>query len=1678
MSDAIRNIPNSEISTLYIQKRDKKGSLIGDPVYFLGSPDAAGPNGNEEAQSRYPVFSYLYVKEDIFSPALNGTLGIIDRNRLIERMELSPLDLLVMDINQDGIDKPKRVYCSITSYFQKDNESDIIELGSQDPPRKAEIHFSSIELSVLNYTQYGFLDQDFIGPISGQNGLVQYLSKTIVEKNATQFSTAKPIKTDETYNWVYIRKNHDYYPWGKPSSSIRFFQLMNFLSENAVDKKNPNAANFLFWQDIDGWNFRSIESIISEYENQDILSFKFTVNDLDARKIIKVDMNPDGDPETDFLRLINASAFGSYYIFVEPKYSQDPYARYLDTQGSHEFKNIKYSYLKDREKWKSIEQYPIITENDYLEKWEENRKTDERYGYFEPAFFNRKKKVNWEYYGYTLSSRNEDTTWQTMFDITDMDGETLKKIQTQIKEPLAKKKHEYAKKMNLKEKWNVYRCSVCCAGLMEDGSVGNTLTNELSSYEIVAAGSFTDVLNFDKSKITQNSENPFQRSGLTLSYDLTEYPYSLSLGEFFNLERNPDVFTKYRFDLEIKRCEKLLDILQKNIQARTNRISQYETAKEVYKAAWNEKEEICLQSSCAETQCVCPSEHYAITENKVDSIIKDHESLISHEENILNLQDPVSIQAAIQRLQDLKQEFQSLYESYWNRRAFFFSKDIDYSFLKSGNNLFNVKSIKRIPIRGTKYEKFATRKAFAGYTLENGLTLSYDYSVSKELCGATSNANPYYDRKYSDNVKSDFWESFENPLSKFPYTENDIAKGPIWYRNWKVKYRYIKTSDYCINNPESDCCNGLVDICHCSCGVARDARCNPEPGAFSGLPLCSDYGEEGVDYAFGACENNPFLEQCNSQPTVSCIFSVNTSPPDFICDWYYAGTITQSCCDDFDASQSFPDDISLCQYLQGLFPSCSQVGTLWTRANCSEVLGQGSSGSTGSTDIPTAGALASTSSSCDFNRNDLSVYEAEQEMYFESFSNNKNANTLINSTEIYGYAIAKLDKACSEERLCDRIEIISITPANEEPQLLHPWAADEITPGFDGDDYIDYKKSASLFNDDLSESVPPALSLEGMESFVRVEFSSPIGLESLKDFPEGFVNKPGSEYFLPYIVLLTAGPFGAEAAKANVSVIGQDPYGFDIAVKKTKNKDDFAKMNLHDTGADPAFTDSCNVFSTASSWLRHAQNVMFYKPNSNHGEIFTPVGLQDIFTASSLQRSVPVKSWWDLWVSLPPTAMVAYYNRTNVDESTRGTVPFYEEGAIAGQPKTVWPSSDIGNYEGWPIFITPSSENIVSGAYPGNAAIVPNQAGSDEQLVTGQFEVKLSPNEQVTTADGEPERYLSNDPSNVNYYFADFPNVRNIDNNKQYPVISYPIGTMIYGGAGFTAGQVWKYDSSRMTEYGIVQLNSDSMPSIISLMGTLGANIQDIQKYYNWVSDKLIDWYQNTIFDNNFAAQFVVFSKQTTSSCKDYPCANPSGFADNSNCPADDPLCNCPCQELRPDKIKFVKDRFTGIMTPAATADFGPEPSSIELRKLKEETNECSLIKSVLGEEWLGCVWDDPESPYNCNCPCIGEKFYDYMKYNQLYSTFWSTPLETPLYRNAQMNLLLANKMSIIVTGDLNVKPGQLIFLDSMIKESSSDKQKRMYGKWLVYKIERTFLSKNHMMKLYLCRDSSSKESV
>ena len=69
-------------------------------------------------------------------------------------------------------------------------------------------------------------------------------------------------------------------------------------------------------------------------------------------------------------------------------------------------------------------------------------------------------------------------------------------------------------------------------------------------------------------------------------------------------------------------------------------------------------------------------------------------------------------------------------------------------------------------------------------------------------------------------------------------------------------------------------------------------------------------------------------------------------------------------------------------------------------------------------------------------------------------------------------------------------------------------------------------------------------------------FETPIGLDRIGDFPNGFVRDAGIEYFLPYLVQLTPGPNGRQATRNNIAVIGMDPYGFDVAIKKHKVNDD------------------------------------------------------------------------------------------------------------------------------------------------------------------------------------------------------------------------------------------------------------------------------------------------------------------------------------------------------------------------------------------------------------------------------------------------------------------------------------------------------------------------------------------
>jgi hypothetical protein len=231
---------------------------------------------------------------------------------------------------------------------------------------------------------------------------------------------------------------------------------------------------------------------------------------------------------------------------------------------------------------------------------------------------------------------------------------------------------------------------------------------------------------------------------------------------------------------------------------------------------------------------------------------------------------------------------------------------------------------------------------------------------------------------------------------------------------------------------------------------------------------------------------------------------------------------------------------------------------------------------------------------------------------------------------------------------------------------------------------------------------------------------------------------------------------------------------------------------------------------------------------------------------------------------------------------------------------------------------------------------------------------------------------------------------------------------MLYRQPGLVRVEdLWKYDLSGETEYGLVTPPVDT---------------------------------EYDFFDRNFAMQFVVYARGTRS-CEDIglKCMNPKAIKDGAIQSAGgceyDPYCNCPAKQLMPTES---------------------EPTYLELYKLYNEMNECSLIQKHLGNDWLGCEWSDPNSTCSCNCPEQGSKFKDYLEYTRTYATFWDVNKYHPLFRIAQTNQLTAQKIKIRIPPNGTIKIGSIVelIIENELPEETINKYKKVSGRWLVAEIE------------------------
>jgi len=1502
-----------------------------------------------------PNFGYhsMTITEGMFEASLHGSLSLRDVNSTSEQINFSAFDDIVIKMENPEIPnsfKSLRFKIYNVKAHGDQIKENLIKEESNIPKIRLQVDFVSYEHYLLTYKEFselaGLTGADIITKIStsslgssGKVGLVNSINDRFFKTGKTNSDTTqKPMFIEESRNWVWYKQNQSMYPWGKLNRPLKAAQLLQFLAEYAVSDSNPYACNFMFWQDMDRWNFRSIESLLREpvVRQYFVSNIPTQVGNIYSLKIVN---------ESNFLRLFESNAFAAKYYLVEPKWNQ-PYREYLDYNESHSITEVVYNYFRDYNKWLKVEKYPLLPSGITTEPTAANIINDNVSGYFSKSFNNRDKTVAWDHHGYTFSNREGTITWQPMFDQVDLDGEVCRKIQKDIKQKLKDKRIEYANKKNLKEKWKVYKCSICC----DPSSLEAEGTEVFSSeYGIVAAGAFTDLVNYNKSEGFSGSRQfPI---GLTFSYDLSQEPFNKTIGNLMYLREVPDIQTKYLYDLELKRIDIARERLEKQIQylesARQNALEKPVCEEDESTQPW----EYCDNANSA----LNPLQTCFCTQEKKDEYIEIYYNAIIRNRQELLASDYFTKMKDI--IEEEKTNFSTIYEQYKGRTAFFVSSELGFTADNSEQNLFNVKSITRVPIRGSKYEKLAKKKVLEEFAKNSGITFAF----------------------------------------------KGFSPGVTYYYPYEVFYNNDSSIDPSIKHP------------HYDAGYNFDLGFGANPhfsvfdeigGPNSGSPLGNDphfsllyYVSVRAKIVTKVIEKTAILLNPNygCEPSNVQIGGYSTEVTDFF---------------NYTYTDSNPEKLSQPEIVKRILRE-KIIGELFSY----EI------------EYTTNGALLKrTSPDVCGNPNERTIEIVIE--YDQVYSNNL-GNSYLSQFDL----------------------------SNPTAICVHtPFGLERLD--FDPIEYLNSRNLMDLREPEEGEEPkrPIEKILEEIESFVRVEFQTPIGVNTVYDFPKGFYDTPGSEYYLPYHVFLNAGPFGTKSVDYNISVLGQDPYGFDVAVKRINKKKQELKPE------NKALVNNKDYHIVENGYLKNTSLDLFY----NWQQQPITYGFSPKISYNSVPNPYNYSKRSDTYLNFG-------LNKLDSDEHRIRQTDFTYGDYIGTNLSEIFYHDLLKNITRKNPLSLPNSYFEFNNSRLDGTAISANsrwrQQISLSQFGEGDY---TKQNESFSTTSGSNETYgfknigISNEqllsdlllPGNVfgyyqpkensplpipTDYFKSFTSYnpsengkngwlsffeldlrnRNTREDKDTPEQETTFYGNYYGVAIWNHPQlpddlscVWKNDISGETEYGLIGPELDS---------------------------------EDSTFDRNFAAQFMVISRQTPENnpCKDYPCSNPEPV-DNSTCPDNDPICNCPCQELRPDKMTVG---FTG-----------PEPTYAELRQLEQEIKECDLIESVLGEDWLGCVWGKPNDPLNCNCPCIGTKFLDYLKYSQTYCTFWQTPPERPLLRNAQMMQINANKIVISLNGDFTLRPGTKISLNLGTKRYS--------GTWLVQSIVHDIAKTKHYMDVVLIRDT------
>ena len=1741
-----------------------------------------------------PLISFS-MNENMFAPLMTGTIIVKNTGSWFEDNMLNAFDEVDVnisatttsgDLNRNSTENTFRTY-NLT--FTIVNVKNTVNLALNDyQNEKEKIKTLTIEFISKSILNQEFLvsileNENFIGPIMSGDGdsftLEGSEPTSIVMKGFNSYIKDKlgiDLDFDRTWNYCYLKRNNVSYPWGKIKGQLTILQTLQYLAENAVDYYNNQAANYAFWQDLDGYHFRSIDSLI--FENKDD-SFVYTTR--------KTEMAADNIhsletiSEFDGLNILNSKSYFSWYERVLPDYA-DPYLDFIDTADGLTRQNIIFNLKDEYDSFGHLNEMSIIPEglsldSNYSALVQSNRVDDEIYGFYSKNRYNTPFPQEWEYLGISADTRLSNVTWQNQFDLDDeVYPEVLYVYDKIIKKTLEKNREKYTRLKNAKRKWEVYRCSVCCIdqiGGTADKAIIDGMTagspdfvyyfgptgifsdiSTSSDYAVVAAGAFSDVVNYD-SGITFNK-------GLTLSYDMNSYPYNQSIGEFYGLSYSEEInnniesaLESYQRDLselnaKITKVEYLVNNIDSWISdasdfiknpdhwsptkfantctednpdtefddesagpgTGTDSCQQYAAvtaARRYYDSDFN-IEDVCSFNGCRHVaslqalpffnQCIdLEQSGFQYTNNLLDFSYHPYFGLLTSETNEL-ISLPLYVNLQFESVGYIPRYF----EGYWR------------SLFKTRNShlLWDLST----------FSDFGNRQLSRAAEFPANIYLARDFYYPENDNFNIENPPPQYLTVMDGPIAREL--SFQKPRFLYDCTKSKLIFGTYHYVINSVTYKILTGSS---SYPLGDDGIGIgqpyvfkaedieslallsdaIDNEHVWCDKCLD------PIMLTAIKL--EYQKVLRNFRLRSkvieklIEKTESLKQRNIQRYQEYLnrkaFYISKNPFDAGVTGNILnkkGPITLHNVKSIKRTPIRGSKYEILAKRKGITGGTLDSGIYFHKIFF---------GDDQTRDIGITGNHPYYDQKYkSFNeRNDrtsayISGISAEGfGEYFTGFVNGGNYYYVEgNSVFPAEQSTAGNVGVCATDNLfaSPNAGFNTYTPNTyRNIEYFADYVGGTISVNQSGpiidDNAIDSVNRKNVFTD---ENKIPSIEKEKVDSFVRIEFKNPIGLNSLADFPSGFMRDAGSEYFLPYIVQLTAGPSGRQTIQNNAVVIGMDPYGFDVAIKKNKTKIEesdyrewgnywwhspFNKLklaektkainsnglwaepyfenettfyknsgnNLYYIGEDYAESDELAAVTNTPDKLfqQQASFIPQLTPSSGSGIFsgqYTPL-LNNFFDDNVF--TIPVdRNQEDLYAPYEPiqikkTNTLNNFNRrkycsynllgSHLSKNTRRDWYDYfvsdnvyfdtslESLGTTNLINILW-DGYTENSVYWTLpdtFNTNQLKQYRNISFRSTVFVGPDLITfkGNQVLPSNENAIKLPENPTQLEAEfGESLGFVSVvDPENkLMSPFKDFP-----EDIFSEEIERFLSGDLLIYRPGLITSEVWKYDLFGDSEYGITK------PPVNPA--------------------------EYDVFGENFSAQFVVFGRgsSTGSICSrlNLKCTRPDQVVDNSECPADDPYCNCPAKNIIP------KER---------------EPSYKELAIAYEETKECNLIERFLGKDYLGCMLSDPDNAASCGCPEQGKYYPTLLNTLRSSATFYVTPPKTPLRRLAQMTLFNQQKAIMAIFPNDAIKIGSTLTIDKPLENGKYD---LVSGKWMVTGISRVFKGANvATMILNLNRDS------